>query len=87
MHKYTPTHPPTHPHTHTHTHTHTHKHIYIYVYIFIFIYIYIIYIYIYIYNKNSIHERGLRITYQGHISTFQELLNKGNSFSIHHRNL
>ena len=31
-------------------------------------------------NKiNSIHERALRITYQGHISTFQELLNKNNS--------
>ena len=81
MHKYTPTHPPTHPPTHTHTHTH--KHIYIYTYIYLYLYIYILYIY----NKNSIHERGLRITYQGHISTFQELLNKGNSFSIHHRNL
>ena len=39
-------------------------------------------------NKiNSIHERALRITYQDNTSTFQELLNKGNSFSIHHRNL
>ena len=39
-------------------------------------------------NKiNSIHERALRITYQDHISTFQELLNKDNSISIHHRNL
>ena len=39
-------------------------------------------------NKiNSIHERALRITYQDHISTFQELLNKDNSVSIHHRNL
>ena len=39
-------------------------------------------------NKiNSIHERALRITYQDHISTFQELLNKDNSFSIHRRNL
>ena len=65
-------------HKYTHTHTHIHTHIYIHIYI---------YIYIYIYNKNSIHERGLRSTYQGHISTFQELLNKGNSFSIHHRNL
>ena len=35
---------------------------------------------------NSIHERALRITYQDHISTFQELLNKDNSVSIHHRN-
>ena len=39
-------------------------------------------------NKiNSIHERALRITYQDHISTFQELLNKDCSVSIHHRNL
>ena len=39
-------------------------------------------------NKvNSIHERALRITYQDLISTFQELLNKDNSVSIHHRNL
>ena len=30
-------------------------------------------------NKiSSIHERARRITYQDHISTFQELLNKGN---------
>ena len=39
-------------------------------------------------NKiNSIHERALRITYQDNASTFQELLNKDNSVSIHHRNL
>ena len=39
-------------------------------------------------NKvNFIHERALRIFYQDHISTFQELLNKDNSVSIHHRNL
>ena len=39
-------------------------------------------------NKiNSIHERALRITYQDNVSTFQELLNKDNSVSIHHRNL
>ena len=39
-------------------------------------------------NKiNSIHEKALRITYQDHISTFQELLNKDNSVSIHYRNL
>ena len=32
-------------------------------------------------NKiNSIHERALRITYQYHTSTFQELLNKDNTF-------
>ena len=35
---------------------------------------------------NSIHERALRITYQN-TSTFQELLNKGKSGSIQHRNL
>ena len=33
------------------------------------------------------HERALRITYQNNTSTFQELLNKHNSVSIHHRNL
>ena len=39
-------------------------------------------------NKiNSIHERALRITYNDRTSTFEELLNKGNSVSIHHRNL
>ena len=39
-------------------------------------------------NKiNSIHERALKITYQDNTSTFQELLNKDNSVSIHHRNM
>ena len=39
-------------------------------------------------NKiNSVHERALKITYQDHISTFQEVLNKDNSVSTHHRNL
>ena len=39
-------------------------------------------------NKiNSIHERVLRITYQDNTSTFQELLNKDDSISMHHRNL
>ena len=39
-------------------------------------------------NKiNSIHERALRTTYQDNASTFQELLNKDNSVSIHRRNL
>ena len=38
-------------------------------------------------NKiNSIHERALRITYQDRISSFQKLLNKENSVSIHQRN-
>jgi len=36
---------------------------------------------------NSIHERALRITYKDNLSTFQELLNKDNSVTIHHRNL
>ena len=39
-------------------------------------------------NKiNYIHERTLRITYNDRTSTFEELLNKDNSVSIHHRNL
>ena len=39
-------------------------------------------------NKiNSIHERALRITYNDIKSRFEELLNKDNSVSIHHRNL
>ena len=39
-------------------------------------------------NKiNSIHERALRITYNDRTSTFEELLNKNKSVSIHHRNL
>ena len=37
--------------------------------------------------NNSIHERALRITYQDNTSTFQELLNKDNSVSLHHRYL
>ena len=41
-----------------------------------------------LHNKiNSIHKRSLRITYQDNMSTFQELLNKDNYVSIHHRNL
>ena len=35
---------------------------------------------------NSVNERALRITYQDHMSTIQELLNKDNSVSIPHRN-
>ena len=39
-------------------------------------------------NKiNSIHERALRITYGDKTPTFQQLLKKDNSVSIHHRNL
>ena len=39
-------------------------------------------------NKiNSIHERALRITYADKTSTFQQLLERDNSVSIHHRNV
>ena len=39
-------------------------------------------------NKiNSIHERALKIIYNNSKSTFEELLNKYSSVSIHHRNL
>ena len=36
---------------------------------------------------NCIHERALRIAYQDHNSTFNELLAKDFSFKIHDRNL
>ena len=36
---------------------------------------------------NRIHERALRIAYQDHNSTFNELLAKHGSFKIHDRNL
>ena len=36
---------------------------------------------------NKIHERALRLVYKDNVSTFNELLLKDNSFSIHHRNL
>ena len=39
-------------------------------------------------NKiNSIHERALRLVYSDDVSSFDELLKKGRSFSIHHRNI
>ena len=39
-------------------------------------------------NKiNRIHERALRLVYSHHVSSFDELLKKGRSFSIHHRNI
>ena len=39
-------------------------------------------------NKiDRIHERALKITYKHKYSTFQELLQKDNSVSIHHRNV
>ena len=36
---------------------------------------------------NHLHERALRIVYNGHSSTFEDLLVKDNSVSIHHRNI
>ena len=39
-------------------------------------------------NKiNWLHERALRMTYNDQISSFQELLDKDNSFTIHHFNI
>ena len=39
-------------------------------------------------NKiNRIHERALQITYNDKSSSFQDLLKKDNSVSIHHRNI
>ena len=39
-------------------------------------------------NKmNHLHERALRIIYKDNTSTFEELLEKDNSFSVHHRNI
>ena len=39
-------------------------------------------------NKiNLLHERALRIIYNDQISSFQELLDKGNSFTVHHFNI
>ena len=36
---------------------------------------------------NRLHERGLRMVYKDYNLSFNELLHKENSFSIHHRNL
>ena len=36
---------------------------------------------------NNIHERALRITCKGYNSTFQDLLEKDNSVTVHQRNL
>ena len=39
-------------------------------------------------NKiNSLHDRALRITYSDRSSSFEDLLKKDNSVSIHHRNV
>ena len=41
-----------------------------------------------LHNKiNKIHERSLRIVYNDDSSSFEELLSKDNSVSIHHRNI
>ena len=41
-----------------------------------------------LHNKiNSLHERALRITYGDGSSSFEDLLKKDNSVSIHHRNI
>ena len=36
---------------------------------------------------NNVHEKVLRIDYSSYRSTFQELLDKDTSFSVHHRNI
>ena len=39
-------------------------------------------------NKiNKLHERALRLIYKDQDSTFEELLSKDKSFTVHHRNL
>ena len=39
-------------------------------------------------NKiNKLHERCLRIVYSDNTSSFEELLETDNSFSVHHRNI
>ena len=39
-------------------------------------------------NKiNLLRERGLRMIYNDQISSFQELLGKDNSFTVHHFNI
>ena len=36
---------------------------------------------------NHLHERSLRIVYKDNNSTFKELLQKDNSFTVHHKNI
>ena len=39
-------------------------------------------------NKiNKLHERALRLVYDYYVSTFEELLEKGNSFAVHRYNI
>ena len=36
---------------------------------------------------NHLHERALRIVYNGNMSSFEDLLQRNQSVSIHHRNI
>ena len=38
-------------------------------------------------KMNHVHERALRLVYSDHFCSFDELLKKDRSFSIHHRNI
>ena len=39
-------------------------------------------------NKiNKLHERALRLVYDDYLSAFEELLEKDNSFTVHHYNI
>ena len=38
-------------------------------------------------NKNELHENALRIVYNDTITSFEELLVKDNTFTIHHQNI
>ena len=39
-------------------------------------------------NKiNKLHERALRLVYDDYVSTFEKLLEKDNSFTVHHYNI
>ena len=38
-------------------------------------------------KRNSLDERALRLVYDDYVSTFKELLEKDNSFTVHHYNI
>ena len=38
-------------------------------------------------NINNLHKRALRLVYNDYTCTFEELLEKDKSFTIHHRNI
>ena len=38
-------------------------------------------------NRNHLHERSLGIVYKDNNSSIKDLLNKDNSFTVHHRNI